>query len=405
MDNLTNFMTVPGALFFLGGILLFLIGIVGNINIKGLKISLNQSIQRISCCVVGILLILAGLLAYFFPYIKPITSTSSADLTATAMISLPPTVTPTSTLTHTPTAAHTATATPTSTATPTLTATNTATLTGTPSPMPTHTATHTATPTPTPTEIGTPISSEPAAGTIKVIGGVEMVYVPSGAFTMGSEIGDADVNERPVHDVWLSGFWTDRYEVTNAQYRSCVHAGKCQRPAYDKSNTRGDYFVNSRYDDHPVIFVSADDATAYCQWVGKRLPTEAEWEKAASWDWRSGTKFIWPWGNAFDDSKVRDGERDDTFRVGKHPEGASPYCAMDMAGNVLEWTADWYDEDYYKISSDSNPKGPSQGSGRVVRGGTWWDTQTDLRTTRRRYKPANAREAYLGFRCALDYSP
>lgn len=227
-----------------------------------------------------------------------------------------------------------------------------------------------------------------------------MVYVPSGTFTMGSETGDA--NERPVHNVWLNGFWIDRYEVTNAQYRKCEAAGICKRPAYIESNKRSNYYISSEYDNYPVIFVSSDDAATYCQWVGKRLPTEAEWEKAASWDWRTGTKLIWPWGNTFDDSKVRNGSRDDTSRVGKYPQGASPYGAMDMAGNVLEWTADYYAADYYATSPSSNPKGPATGYGRVVRGGTWWDTETDLRTTRRRYKPANAREAYLGFRCARN---
>jgi len=227
-----------------------------------------------------------------------------------------------------------------------------------------------------------------------------MVYVPSGTFTMGSETGEE--NERPVHNVWLSGFWIDRYEVTNAQYRKCEAAGICKRPAYIESNKRSNYYISSDYDDYPVIFVSSDDAAAYCQWVGKRLPTEAEWEKAASWDWRTGTKFTWPWGNAFDNSRVRDGQPSDTMPVGSHPQGASPYGAMDMAGNVLEWTADYYDADYYKNSPSSNPKGPATGFGRVVRGGRWWDVEYDLRTTRRQQRDANAREMYLGFRCARN---
>jgi serine/threonine protein kinase len=328
----------------------------------------------------------------------PSPTISVADQTATAIALLPATPTGTATVTHTPTA------------TPTVTPVDTATPTGTSSPTPlppTATATDTVTPTPelptSPPPTATPIPSELPAGTIKVLGGAEMAYVPSGTFTMGSDTGETD--ERPVHNVWLSGFWIDRYEVTNAQYRSCVDAGQCKRPAYDSSNTRGDYFVDSKYDDHPVIFVSSDDAEAYCQWLGKRLPTEAEWEKAASWDWRTGTKFTWPWGNTFDDSKVRDGTRKDTSSVGKRPQGASPYGAMDMAGNVLEWTADYYSTEYYAASPSSNPKGPATGYGRVVRGGTWWDVDYDLRTTRRNQKAANAREMYLGFRCARDYSP
>ena len=227
-----------------------------------------------------------------------------------------------------------------------------------------------------------------------------MVYVPSGTFTMGSETGDAD--ERPVHNVWLSGFWIDRYEVTNAQYRECEAAQVCKRPGEVKSNTRSNYYNKSDYDNYPVLFISSDDARIYCQWRGKRLPTEAEWEKAASWDWRTGTKFTWPWGNTFDNSKVRDDTPQDTMPVGSHPQGSSPYGAMDMAGNVLEWTADYYDANYYAVSSASNPKGPATGYGRVVRGGTWWDVDYDLRTTRRKQEDANARQMYLGFRCARN---
>ena len=329
----------------------------------------------------------------------PTPAISAADLTATAIALLPATPTGTATATHTPTA------------TPTGTPVDTATPTGTPSPTPTSTPISTATPTAsaTPTPTATPTiapttpPSEPAPGSIREFGGVEMVYVPPGTFTMGSETGEPD--ERPVHNVWLNGFWIDRTEVTNAQYRSCVDAGQCKRPAYNSSNTRTHYFDDANYDGHPVIYVSSDDAATYCQWRGKRLPTEVEWEKAASWDWRTGTKLTWPWGNTFDDSKVRDGPREDTSSVGKRPAGASPYGAMDMAGNVSEWTADYYSADYYAASPSSNPKGPATGYGRVVRGGTWWDVDYDLRTTRRKQEDANARQMYLGFRCARDYNP
>ncbi|MBC7249249.1 MAG: SUMF1/EgtB/PvdO family nonheme iron enzyme [Anaerolineae bacterium] len=357
--------------------------------------------QVIAIAVGGMILLLAAIVAGLI-LLKgggptPTPAIPAADLTTTAIALLPPT--PTST----PTATSTATTEPT---TP-----PTATDTATPSPTPTSTPTSTATPTAsaTPTSAATPTKeptsppSEPPAGTIKVFGGVEMVYVPSGTFIMGSEAGDAD--ERPVHNVWLSGFWIDRYEVTNAQYRKCEEAGICKRPAYIESNKRSNYYISSEYDDYPVIFVSSDDAATYCQWIGKRLPTEAEWEKAASWDWRTGTKLTWPWGNTFDDSKVRDGQAKDTMPVGSHPQGVSPYGAMDMAGNVLEWTADWYDKDYYQVSPSSNPKGPATGYGRVVRGGTWWDVEYDLRTTRRKQEAANARQMYLGFRCARDYNP
>ena len=263
---------------------------------------------------------------------------------------------------------------------------------------PTDTATPTVIPSPTATPAPTSTSthpSEPAAGTIKVFGDAEMVYVPSGRFTMGSDSGDPD--ESPAHTVYLDGFWIDRTEVTNAAFQKCVAAGACSQPI-SASNTRDSYYNNPAFADHPVIYMNHYDAEGYCRWVGKRLPTEAEWEKAA----RGTDDRRWPWGNTFDPGKLALGPGDDTAPVGSNPAGASPYGVLDMAGNVLEWVADWYAPDYYARSPERDPQGPAPGVDNVLRGGRWWDAEYDLRTTKRWHLGSNTRTAYLGFRCARD---
>jgi len=289
--------------------------------------------------------------------------------------------------------------TPSPVATAEATATALVAITETPTATPT-TAPPTDTPTPTvtpsPTAMPTPVSpAEPAAGTIKVFGGTEMVYVPSGKFTMGSDSGDPD--ESPVHTVYLDGFWIDRTEVTNAAFQKCVEAGACSRPI-NSSNTRDNYYNNPTFADYPVIYMNHYDAEGYCRWVGKRLPSEAEWEKAA----RGTDGRAWPWGDTFDAGKLGIGRGEDTARAGSNPAGASPYGALDMAGNVLEWVADWYAPDYYAQSPERNPQGTATGVDNVLRGGRWWDAEYDLRTTRRWHLGSNTRTAYLGFRCARD---
>jgi len=175
-----------------------------------------------------------------------------------------------------------------------------------------------------------------------------MVYVPAGEFIMGSD--ERDGNEQPMHTVYLDAFYIDKTAVTNAQYRKCVEAGACDAP---RETTDYD---NADYAQHPVVYVNWFQAKAYCEWVGKRLPTEAEWEKAARGT--DGRKY--PWGNTFDGSRLnfcdknctlswKDPSVDDgytgTAPVGSYPVGASPYGALDMAGNVYAWVADWYDMD------------------------------------------------------------
>jgi formylglycine-generating enzyme required for sulfatase activity len=265
--------------------------------------------------------------------------------------------------------------------------------TATPSPSPfptnppiTETATVTITPAP-------PLEANPKDG-------AEIIYIPAGSFTMGA---DSDSRyfwgaEAPEHQVTLAEYWIYRTEVTNGMYRACAAEKKCPRPAQIKSNTRRDYYENSQYDDYPVIYVSWRDATSYCQWAGGRLPTEAEWEKAA----RGEDGRMFPWGNHSAQPHLANYDSRDTEAVGSYPEGASPYGVYDMAGNVLEWVFDYFQATYYQASPDENPRGPATGERRVYRGGAWHHLDEALRSAAR----ASARENYtgvdIGFRCVID---
>ena len=225
-----------------------------------------------------------------------------------------------------------------------------------------------------------------------------MVFVPPGEFTMGSNDGDSD--EKPVHTVYLDAFWIDKFEVTNTQYAACLNAGACKSPSQNNSNTRGGYFGNPQFNNYPVIYVSWNDANAYCAWTGERLPTEAEWEKAA----RGTDGRVYPWGNEWDqtrlnwrDSILRPG---DTTADGSYPSGASAYGALDMAGNVWEWVADWYDATYYANSPRNNPKGPASGLNRALRGGAWSTDPSTVRASDRSNYDPDGHIDVIGFRCA-----
>ena len=251
------------------------------------------------------------------------------------------------------------------------------------------TATYTRTNTPTITPTSTPVTK------VRSKDGMEMVYVPKGKFTMGSTDSDANDDESPVREVSLDAYWIDKYEVSNGQYQECVNAGKCTEPRSTESWTRSSYYGNTEYDDFPVINVSWHQAKAYCEWAGGSLPTEAQWEKAARG--KNGRKY--PWGDESPNSNlVNYGEiKGDTTAVGSYPRGASPYGAMDMAGNVWEWVMDRYGP--YDAAETNNPEGPASRYNRVLRGGGWGSYGRLIRSARRRdFNPSNT-NYNVGFRC------
>lgn len=312
--------------------------------------------------------------------------------------------------------------------TPIQTQTKTATATQNPSPIATETptsppATATSTripPSPTLSFTRTPIpaTSTPTPSptpqlTTRSQDGKIMVLVPAGEFMMGSPAGEGGDDEVPQHKVTLDGYWIDRTEVTNAQYRSFVEATGYRMPT---TCDWGDpTYADAAKTNHPVVCVSRDDAQAYCEWAGARLPTEAEWEKAA----RGTDRRTYPWGIGFDGTRLNycdincEGEqRDPTYNdgyaqtapVGSYLTGVSPYGALDMAGNVWEWVSDWYNFYYYTRSPESNPQGPNSGQYGVLRGGSWWGFFTNARTGFRANLEPDKRESIIGFRCVVPFT-
>jgi formylglycine-generating enzyme required for sulfatase activity len=243
-----------------------------------------------------------------------------------------------------------------------------------------------------------------------------MRLVPSGTFLMGSndqfvqnavrmcrESGGNDPcvysefsNELPEHAVDVDAFYMDVTEVTNARYRACVDAGDCAAP----SNRR--YFNAPQYDNFPVVYVSWYDARQYCLSVGERLPTEAEWEKAAL----SNDSRPFPWGHVWDPARTNSEEQGgNRLRpAGQFPSGASPFGILDLSGNVWEWVSDWYDPLYYQDSPIDNPQGPPEGSDKVLRGGGFSNFVHYVRTTNRGFEPPGSSSTYRGFRCAVSAS-
>ena len=224
--------------------------------------------------------------------------------------------------------------------------------------------------------------------------GKEMILIPASEFEMGEG--------KEAHKVYLDAFYVDRYPVTNAEYQKFVDATKHAIPEH-WSNGR----IPSGKENHPVVYVTWQDAVDYARYAGARLPTEAEWEKAASWDDVKKEKRRYPWGNEFDANKCNTSESKigDTTPVGKYsPQGDSFYGVGDMAGNVWEWCADWYDENYYKNSPERNPQGPDSGQVRVLRGGSWDITQRIARCAYRLRSVPDCGDYNIGFRCARGSS-
>jgi formylglycine-generating enzyme required for sulfatase activity len=280
--------------------------------------------------------------------------------------------------------------------------------------------------------------------------GMTMILIPEGEFEMGSGFFESFVftngrlftfpDQRPKHKVYLEAYWIDQTEVTVGMFKKFVtetgHKTTAEREGWAKPWTAGpkegewpavagtDWLHprgpgSTAEGDHPVVQVSWEDAAAYCRWVGGRLPTEAEWEKAARGT--DGRRF--PWGDKFNgrllnycdsgcpverwrDEKYNDGYAY-TAPVGSYPDGLSPYGVLDMAGNVWEWVYDWYDKGYYKDSPYRNPMGPTSGSVKAQRGGSWYDGEPEgwVNCLVRHQNPPADRYEDVGFRCVVPVRP
>ncbi|MBK9054309.1 MAG: SUMF1/EgtB/PvdO family nonheme iron enzyme [Chloroflexi bacterium] len=231
------------------------------------------------------------------------------------------------------------------------------------------------------------------ASQVSLADGMGLLFVPAGPFLMGVPADDplADADESPPRTITLDGFWIDQTEVTNGMYERCVQAGVCDPIV----TPRPDYLTEP---DYPVQGVIWPNAAAYCAWVGRRLPTEAEWEKAA----RGPDGRLYPWGDTSPEQlRVNVNFRvGDVAPVGTHPDDVSPYGVLDMGGNVLEWVADWYERGY-DAAAIHNPTGPATGIQKVLRGGSWNAQPSNARTTNRFYA-FPTRNDFDGFRCALS---
>lgn len=258
---------------------------------------------------------------------------------------------------------------------------------------------------------------------ISPVDGMTLLYVPAGDFLMGTEIGLTD--EQPIHKVYLDAYWVDQTEITNAMYAKCVEAGACQKPSFLS------FYNDPTYRSHPVEYVSWRDAVNYCTWAGRKLPTEAEWEKVASWDPYNNQQRVYSWGNEYD---CRKGNFDDELEldaslmqdgsvgcdgfvrsapVGSFPDGASLYGALDLGGNVWEWVYDAFIEvdpfnasieNYYVISPLENPTGvdPATTEYRSMRGGSYNFTFGFGRAAYRLWYGLDDSYEGVGFRCALS---
>jgi formylglycine-generating enzyme required for sulfatase activity len=289
------------------------------------------------------------------------------------------------------------------------------------SPQPTQPPTDSPTASPTSTQTLLPSPSYGIASTtLSETDGMTMVYVPQGEFLMGLS-GEAfyqlseDIfaecpgckmyqsHERPEHPVYLDAYWIDQSEVTNAMYARCAADGVCEIPGPQENEFTAEILYGKPgFEDFPMVNVNWFHAQTYCEWAGRRMPTEAEWEKAARGT--DGRRFPWGEETGCQYANYKDCAINSLTRVGRYPKGASPYGTLDMAGNAQEWVADWYSESYYDLSDYNNPQGPEEGTARVIRDGNWEGWSYLMRTTARSKLRPEIHYFFnlVGFRCALS---
>ena len=228
----------------------------------------------------------------------------------------------------------------------------------------------------------------------------EMILVPEGVFTRGSDSGGFD--EKPQQEIYLDAFYIDKYEVSVADYNVFRRAANYIEPSVPFF--QGDHNI-LKTPDYPVVGVSWYDAVNYCTWAGKRLLTEAEWEKAA----RGTHGLVYPWGNNFLPKRANIAGTADEFKhmapVGSYPMGRSVYGVYDMSGNVSEWVADWYDQFSYEKSPMINPTGVEKSKNQVFRGGSWDARKVDARTAKRFAASPGCKDSIVGFRCGKSTDP
>jgi formylglycine-generating enzyme required for sulfatase activity len=218
---------------------------------------------------------------------------------------------------------------------------------------------------------------------------MNQVHIPAGEFTMGADTNF--IGTKP-HQVYLDAYWIDQVDITNSMYAICVKAGACKQPArYD------DYFDNPKFSDYPVVYVNWYAAHSFCIWKGERLPTEAEWEKAA----RGLDGRPYPWGKGSPDISLLNynGDHRDIVSAYDYLIGISPYGLLQMSGNVRQWVSDWYGRNYYSISPYKDPQGPDSGKYKSLRGGAFNDDAQEVATFYRAYHDPTSAGQDRGFRC------
>jgi formylglycine-generating enzyme required for sulfatase activity len=243
-------------------------------------------------------------------------------------------------------------------------------------------------------QFDTQLDPSPIPGSMRIspVDGMISIYIPEGDFLMGDS---RDMNSSPLHRVYLDAYWIDQTEVTNAMFENCIAAGACAFSVHQAKEEI--HFGEPAYANDPIVYITWYDAVTYCQWAGRRLPTEAEWEKAA----RGTDLREYPWGDSSPERFLLNFDNlvGDTTPVGTFLAGASPYGVLDMAGNVREWVADWYGASYYKISPWKNPQGPASGEMRVLRGGSYIDNFQRVRAAKRFEHLPDSGGVNRGFRC------